>query len=169
MDLRFGIGGILGGLIALAGIVVLASFLRSIRSGHATRGWSATAGTVVTSTVAPETLVRPNEIGLSNRFVIRYAPYVVYRYVADGRQWQGDRIAAGPQMLSSDEAAAARAAARYPLGCPVQVYYDPLDPGRAVLRRGNPWSWIPPAIAAGLLVLAALVVWLFATSAPIRP
>lgn len=83
---------------------------------------------------------------------------VRYRYAVGGTPYLSDRL--GPDTSSArghrDVARAREEAARYPVGADVQVRFDPVDPGTAVLERDyRPSLWRTGG--GGLAVLAGLI------------
>lgn len=54
--------------------------------------------------------------------------------------------------LPAQSAEKAALVARYPVGREVKVYYDPADPGRAVLEREASRAWIAAALMGLVLV-----------------
>ena len=80
-------------------------------------------------------------------------PYAVYEYQVGGRTYRNDRIflfdAAGsnPRQI----------AAQYPVGMPVQVYYNPNNPAEAALVRNVPSAALYLGLTILMLFLAALM------------
>jgi hypothetical protein len=72
-------------------------------------------------------------------------PYIEYVYSAGGVEYRGHRIGIGD--ISTDSPQAQAALDCYPEGRTVPVYYNPADPGEAVLDRSAPAS---PAAMYGL-------------------
>ena len=88
---------------------------------------------------------------------------VRYDYVVDGVPHRGDRFALEFHSWFRDEAAASAAAARFRVGDEVTVWYDPLDPGTAVLDPTPPagqtyYRNFAIGSAVGAVVLAGLAV-----------
>lgn len=78
-----------------------------------------------------------------------YELRLVYRFEVAGQQWRGSRIGLYPeqrQLLPAQQLLR-----ETPPGLPVRVFYDPADPGRALLDRTVGWgTW---ALLAGSLPL----------------
>ena len=77
---------------------------------------------------------------VSSRVVVRhsgrsrsYAPVVLYRYRAKGRDWQGDDVF--PIRQSGSRSWAASVAGSYRAGRRTQAYYDPKNPSNSFLVR----------------------------------
>ncbi|CAM3947058.1 DUF3592 domain-containing protein [Roseateles saccharophilus] len=80
---------------------------------------------------------------------------IEYDYQVAGQARRGSKVGyAGGPSQSADKAALV---ARYPVGLEVRVYYDPADPGRAVLERSPSRAWI----AAVLMGVALVAIGLF--------
>ena len=90
-----------------------------------------------------------------------YARAVVYSYTVDGVRCQGEDIAAGPVLTSITDAYARKCLARYPVGTPIAVYYDPENPAIAVLEPGlSKKSFVPLAFGLFFATFSGWV-WLF--------
>lgn len=66
-------------------------------------------------------------------------PVVQYSYQVAGQSYQGMKLAPGPEVGGTG---ANKVVARYPPGAQVMVYYNPQNPGDAVLERKAPAQWI---------------------------
>ena len=64
-----------------------------------------------------------------------YGVRVTYSYTVSGQEYTGDRLRYG-QVSSSSYPQARKAAAKFPVGSPITVYYNPSDPQDALLRPG---------------------------------
>ncbi|MDX1569227.1 MAG: DUF3592 domain-containing protein [Xanthomonadales bacterium] len=141
--------------------------------------WPATEGVVTRSETRPYRLGDDLIVYLSLR----------YRYSVDGRTYTGDRVTASgaygarfERLVVNDQGSAlARwwwrnfpqpagnshddllpAAARYPPGAKVSVYYDPDHPDRAVLDRSTDFRFFVLAVALIFLALLfAPLVWIY--------
>jgi len=153
------------GLIVAAAVLLLAPILPllvvapllAIRARGATqqagasRDWPSVVGSVVSVGIES----RPSS---SRDGSISYYPRIAYSYAVQGREYQGHRLAAdGTQGFDKPELAQAAADGYLP-GHPVRVYYDPANPGAAVLERAA------PAVAQlrGLGVFAGLMLVMLA-------
>jgi hypothetical protein len=88
-----------------------------------------------------------------------YRILVVYEYVANGVQYTGKRIGFGPRSYIRKKRAEAELA-RYPEGSTVTAYFNPENPGEAVLVREAPSNVLYLVMGICLLGLAAgIVVW----------
>lgn len=133
--------GSITSILAIVPFVVVALFflvmiLRSQRRASASRNWPMTMGTVIASFVEP----RRSSNGRGGTST-SYYPVVVYEYTAEGQRYQSRRIAFGLEVGGMARMAETRIA-RYPVGSLVNVYYNPANPGEAVLEQrspANPW------------------------------
>jgi hypothetical protein len=127
------------------------------------RRWPSVAGQVVASGVK-ETAVRVRRRTRGTRFRLaqRYAPQVVYVYEVSGVGYRGDRIHLNETVLASGPDYAEWVAARYPVGSPVTVYYNPANPGKTALDLHISWTfWIYALLALILLSMAVVIVFVF--------
>ncbi len=124
------------------GLILFGLF--TLRETSRSRGWAETTGRVISSGV--------NEYaGKGSR---SYRPIVVYAYSAGAVRYMSTRISSAHSQGTADRNAAARVAARYPVGASVPVFYDPQDPEQAVLQRGgSPWL---PILAGGAFSMLAV-------------
>jgi len=142
MELFSALAGLIGGLIAIFGglcavvvplllIAGLGVFLyrRSQQAKvakAAAQSWPQTKGTVLTSSV---------ESRRSGNSTSTY-PVVVYQYEVKGKTYRNQTISAGDQFLNVRVIGQAQKTVnRYPAGAKVTVYYNPADPGDAVLKN----------------------------------
>lgn len=82
-------------------------------------------------------------------------PRIVYSYTVNNNLYKSDQISEGWKLSSNVAFFAKRKAARYPPGQPVEVFYDPDNPARAMLDRkvkGGSFTYL-----IGLALLAAAV------------
>ncbi len=136
-------GGVCLGSIAAGLFLYLAHVRGQVRSS---RGWPTTPGTITSAAGRAH----------SNRGSLSYYyPVVSYAYQVAGRSYTSSRIAFGlPQSAAHNTREAA--AAHYPLGSTVPVFYNSRNPADAVLERreANFTIWI---VAGIVFVLAATV------------
>ena len=88
-----------------------------------------------------------------------YFARVEYRYVVDDYLYEGNRVNFGGDGGTNREAFAA-IVARYEVGAPVAVYYDPDDPNSAVLDPGLSFWWFMFA-CGGIFLVLLVIVYLF--------
>ena len=128
--------------VLISAVIVRGKLARIRRAA----GWSGTTGTVRISEI------RPDRSGSTIRNpLFDNLPHVVYEYRVGSRTYSGERISFGDDTGGANAAATLR---RYPVGATVPVYYDPADPGEAILEREAPMGLVADA--------GRLVLWLFA-------
>lgn len=84
-------------------------------------------------------------------YTTMYRAQVVYSYAVAGVRYTGERI--GSQVASSSESMATKAAAKYAVGTPVEVHYDPVNPTQSAVDPGARWAgvlWIIPVAFVAL-------------------
>lgn len=116
--------------VAVGGVIIY-SAMPGVDEASRSADWPSTQGTVVVSEV----------VGTYGDTVRRkgnaWKAHVEYRYEVDGKRYTSSRISFsdyGSSIKSSHE----ERAGRYPAGREIQVFYDPKDPGKAVLEIGAP-------------------------------
>jgi hypothetical protein len=132
------------GLFVLAGLVMAAYGGTLLYRAQQSTGWPCTDGRITRS-----------EIVLNDA---SYSPTVVYAYMVDGVDYQGTDIACAPRISTGDGDYARRCVARYPVGAPVAVYYDPDEPTTAVLEPGLSGKSFVPVVFG--LYFAAFGGWI---------
>jgi hypothetical protein len=91
--------------------------------------WPSTMGNVVMSTIDR----RSSDDGYTDY------PVVQYGYQVNGQSYQGTKLAPGPEVGGTG---ARKVVAKYPAGAQVMVFYNPQNPGDAVLERKAPAQWL---------------------------
>jgi hypothetical protein len=140
--------------MVFAGVIVI-SMLANYRQVQSARKWVATRGTVTKSRVRSHRDSSKQSDGYDAE------PLVTYEYDVDGEHYRASRISFGEIKGEAVQPTLDK----YPVGEPVQIYYDPADPHQAVLERDAPiagrtlWLYV-----AGWLVLAAALPCGFAWS-----
>lgn len=135
---------IFGGL----GAVFLAVHWNTRRKAQRAVNWPQTPGQIVASDLTEN--YATDSDGYQTTY---YQPAIRYVYSVIGVQYTGTRIAYG--IASSDRASTLRILARYPLGASVQVYYDPQNPGEAVLETRATGNLLP--LVGGIFFLVGVV------------
>jgi hypothetical protein len=88
-----------------------------------------------------------------------YRILLAYEYESNGVRYTGKRIGFGPRGYARKKRAEAELQL-YPVGGTVTAYFDPENPGEAVLVREAPSNVLYLVMGIGLLSLsAAIVVW----------
>ena len=89
--------------------------------------------------------------GTIHRAVIEYA------YSVNGRDYHSSKLSIGGDINTSASSRAERRCAKYPIGGPLQVFYDPEDPSSCCLERRADTAPLLTWIGVGALALSAAV------------
>ena len=123
-------------LLAVFGVYFAWSGLESAR-------WPEAAGTDVQTRIRTSVSMRDRHTSTARDR--EYYPEVFYRYAVGGKEFRSSQFALGethPKYREREDAAVA--AEDFHVGSIIPVYYDPSDPGNAVLQRGSRvGSWVP--------------------------
>ena len=122
--------GIIGVVLLILNVIFLGIIFFMRRKMAAVSQWPSTMGTVLMSTLERR---YSSESG-----TVDY-PVVQYSYQVGGKNYQGSRLAPGPEVGGTG---AGKVVARYPIGAQVMVFYNPQNPTEAVLERKAPAQWI---------------------------
>jgi hypothetical protein len=126
-------------LFLLCALLFAVIYWRGTWQNRASRNWHSIASQVLESGVAG----RGEES----------EPYAVYEYQAGGRTYRNDRIF----LFNAPAGNPKQIAAQYPVGLPVQVYYNPNNPAEAALVRNTPSAALYLGLTMLMLFLAALM------------
>ena len=143
-------------ILALLGAVFgVAAFIRGRRLAGASARWPTVAGIVTTSGVIEEVIEdKSNDDKSFIRKIHRYQVDLRYAYQVGKRDFVGTAAGWGWTAIYGLRDVAEKAASRYQLGQPVTVYYDPEQPGNAVLEPDNRQGSLAPLIAAAICAVA---------------
>lgn len=146
-------------MLAGMGLFALLIALASSREAENTRNWKSTSGRIESSGV--EQFQTLSDSGKTLRWRTMQRAQVIYTYKVNGREYRGDKVAEGWKSSASFGFFAKRAAAKYPESAPVEVFYDPANPARALLDRRLKGGGFTYLIAFALLAASAKVAGLF--------
>jgi hypothetical protein len=151
-------------LLCLFVCVLLSLILNALASGlsnallqYRAKSFPSTTGKVLRSSVHTKWLGNKNPTPF-------YSAEIGYRYDVNGKAYLSDRFRFEHDQSDSDPSAANTLIASYPVGSQVTVFYDPYNPGRALLKPGllaeDLYLFAPVGFAAfGLLALRFLFGW----------
>lgn len=143
--------------LAAGGAILFGLGFRQYQNARVSKSWPIVPGVVVVSELY--------EYDSDDTTV--YDADVRYQYTVNDFSYTGDKVMFGG-VGSSNPTSAIEIVNRYPVGQAVEVYYDPADPGTAVLEKGVHESvWLPIGIGAGVTLLS-LVMALTLTSPKVR-
>jgi hypothetical protein len=123
-------------ILALLGAVAsVVAFVRGRRQARASLRWPTVAGTITTADVIEEAIEdKRNDDKSFIRKTYRYQVDLRYAYQLGKRDFVGTAANWGGTAIYGLREMAEKAASRYSVGQPVTVYYDPDQPGNAVLE-----------------------------------
>lgn len=141
----------LPGFAILGAIFSVAAFMRGRRLASASARWPAVAGIIATSDVIEEQIEDTSRDDKSNiRMIQRYQVDLRYAYQVGKRDFVGTMGNWGWTGIYGRRELAEKAAGQYRQGQPVTVYYDPEQPGNAVLEPGNQQGSLAPLVFAAI-------------------
>jgi hypothetical protein len=127
------IGSMITGLVAIPFVIVALVFVylavRASRRASASRSWPATTGKILAAGI------EPRRSHSSHGSSTSYYPVVQYEYTVNGQRFLGNRITFGGDVGYGWTGMAQRQIANYVPNSDVAVFYDPTEPGNAVLER----------------------------------
>jgi len=133
----------------LAGVAVIGCNLQSSATAAATTNWPTIDATITLSDVREEITVSKRRASQGCWVTARF------EYEVDGKKYEGDHISYSGDLPAADMKHAKSLAAKYTPGQVVPAYYNPADPGFAILEPGDNEvivNWIMRG-AGGILVL----------------
>ncbi len=136
--------------LAIAGFLVF-SARRSNAQAQASQTWPSVMGKVTASSVEVSTS-SDSDGGTSTS----YYPAVTYDYEVLGHRYSSNRVVFGFRVGSGNRAQAQTVVDRYIPGNSIRVYYNPNNPGEAVLERTSQSSNIVKWIAILIVVIVCI-------------
>ncbi len=116
------------------------------------RAWPTVPGRIVAGRIDTRIISLPR--GRS----VTYGVIIEYEYEQAGRRYRGNRFSlSGPEYVSF-EGRAKRRLARYPVGTPVTVSYDPAKPGEGVISLSAPAIFVFRFIFWFMLIFAGWLI-----------
>lgn len=143
-------------IVALLGAVSsVVAFVRGRRLAGASRRWPTVPGMITASDVIEEQIEDDSNDDKSfTRKINRYQVDLRYAYRVGKRDFVGTSAGWGWTAIYGLRELAEKAASQYRQGQPVTVYYDPEQPGNAVLEPDNRQGSMAPLIAAAICAVA---------------
>lgn len=142
-------------LIVMLDVPIILTIMMYIgrRRIKAAENWKMTFGEIVESGA---------RVARQKRNSATYVPHVVYTYEVGGQVYRNNRVHFGFEPPASIRSWVEAAAAPYPVGKRVNVYYDPKNPADSVLEKTAPLSKpMRVALLAMIGVSAFVLVTLF--------
>jgi hypothetical protein len=153
---------------AFFGLGLIGAGLHNLRLAAASKSWPSVPGEVTNAEALGSTRMLS-----SRKHVDQYQPVTKYSYTVDGELYTSTRIRLVKEVPVFDvrEAAVATAERSYPVGSSVQVYYDPENPGFALLDPRSPTEGLFVLFTLGplLVALGVVLTWLVARLVPEGP
>lgn len=138
-------------LAILGAILAVVSFVRGRRLAGASARWPTASGTITTSDVIEEAIEdTSNDDKSIIRIIRRYQVDLRYAYQVGKRDFVGTMGNWGWTEIYGLREVAEKAASQYSQGQRVTVYYDPEQPGNAVLEPDNRKGSLAPLIFAAI-------------------
>ena len=145
---------ILFGLIfSVAGLFLLWQGSKEHRTCRESRNWPCVEGRITESTMQVTRRHRSTS----------YSPRVSYTYSVMGQAYFGTGMTIGATQGFSSQAKVQAQLAKYPLGQPAPVYYDPQQPAQATLEPGatqGAWRTLLMGVITGGMGAAVLMLGL---------
>jgi hypothetical protein len=142
------VGSVATLLVALVFLAIAAWMFRSarMRSRWPTVGGAVTGGRI-----------RQKASGVGDEESVTYVPIVEYQYQISSAVYSGAGIGFSETGYGSVKKAE-KILARYAVGTPVEVHYNPAKPGEAFLESsGSIVAWIMLAVGVLILVIAVVL------------
>jgi hypothetical protein len=138
-------------LVLLFAVLGVVAFVRGRRQASASTRWPTVAGIVTTSDVIEEAIEdKENDDRSFIRKIYRYQVDLRYAYQVGKRDFIGTAANWGGTAIYGLRELAEKAASQHSVGQPVTVYYDPEQPGNAVLEPDNRQGSLAPLIVAAI-------------------
>lgn len=145
----------LPGLALLGAAFSVAGFARTRRLASASARWPSAPGIVTASDVIEEQIKDTSRDDKSIiRMIHRYQVDLRYAYQVGKRDFVGTAGTWGWTGIYGLRELAEKAAGQYRQGQPVTVYYDPDQPGNAVLEPDNRQGSLAPLVIAAISAVA---------------
>jgi hypothetical protein len=150
-------------IVLVGGVFCVAEYVRTRRLASASLRWPTASGRVTRCDVIEEIIEEKTDHDnrpTTSKLVHRYQVDLRYAYRVGKRDFIGTEVDWNGTMISGLREVAAEAAAKYRPGQSVKVYYDPDQPGQAVLEPASREGALGPLIGAAV---CAVVGGLFLT------
>jgi Protein of unknown function (DUF3592) len=146
----------------LAAVFSVVSFSRTRRLASASTRWPTVPGVITTSGVIEEVIEDQGNSDKSRiRKIHRYQVDLRYAYQVEKRDFVGTTANWGWTAIYGLRELAEKAAGQYTKGQPVTVYYDPEQPGNAVLEPDSRQGSMAPLIFGAVSAVAGSAILAF--------
>jgi hypothetical protein len=140
-------------IVLVGGVFLAADYVRTRRLASASLRWPTAAGRVTHCDVIEEIVEEKTEHDnrpTTSKLVHRYQVDLRYAYRVGKRDFIGTEVDWNGTMISGLREVAEEGAAKYRPGKSVKVYYDPDQPGQAVLEPASRKGALGPLIGAAV-------------------
>jgi hypothetical protein len=140
-------------IVLVGGVFCVAEYVRTRRLASASLRWPTASGRVTRCDVIEEIIEEKTEHDnrpTTSKLVHRYQVDLRYAYRVGKRDFIGTEVDWNGTMISGLREVAEEGAAKYRPGKSVQVYYDPDQPGQAVLEPASRGGALGPLIGAAV-------------------
>jgi hypothetical protein len=153
-------------LAILGAVLAVVSFVRGRRLASASARWPTASGMITASGVIEEAIEdKSNDDKATIRMTRRYQVDLRYAYQVGKRDFVGTAANWGWTAIYGLRELAEKAASQYSQGQHVTVYYDPDQPGNAVLEPDSRKGSLAPLIFAAICAVFGAVFLAFFTHA----
>lgn len=143
-------------IVLLGGVFCVAEYIRTRRLASASLRWPTATGRVTRCDVIEEIIEEKTDHDdkpTTTKLRHRYQVDLRYAYRVGKRDFVGTEVAWGGTMISGLREVAEKEAAQYHPGQNVKVYYDPDQPGQAVLEPASREGALGPLIGAAVCAI----------------
>lgn len=140
------------------GIVFFVWGLPPLKYSHQSASWPSVRGTITKSEI--ETWRRDGKT--------YYQPNIVYAYEVDGKKLTSSKVTVGDPPSQTNMTPAKRIQNEYPVGMPVNVYYDPEAPASATLETGIQKNDILLAFITGIFPFMGVLIFISGTNKKLK-
>jgi hypothetical protein len=137
------------GSMAIGLVIFLYSIYYFVKAGN-TKYWRVTEGIILTSDV-----VKEKDNSEKHGYSWMYKAEICYSYAILKEKFVSNKICFLLNFSSSSSRLAYERTIKYPPGTSVEVYYNPVNPGEAILEPGVKDDHIVFLVLSGVVFLAA--------------
>ncbi len=133
--------------LEIAGVSLVAIAINAIVPAWRSKRWLPTRGKIMTS----RAVASAGPVQWGRGTTLLWDPGIVYQYTVEGTTYRGTRLNFNGHVPTVIRVQ--RIVDRYPIGQPVTVWYNPVDPSSAVLEPG-PANPLALELCLGLVFIA---------------
>jgi hypothetical protein len=133
-------------IVILVGIGLFLLGFKQSQKSRAARSWPKAPGIISSAALRSDNSSSDPEMATVSLAL-------EYRFTVSGQEYVGHKIQFVERVYSTNRQAKA-ALAKYPAGCPVEVFFDPQNPANCILKQGNSFSWVLMILGAAAILLS---------------